>query len=387
MEIILLMILTNLSTVLNKKTLKIFLLIIDAIFSMKGRITMLGIARWSDGCSYKTIERFFDKKMNWLTIKWEFVKNLIQNKEIILVADETVVSKSGKNTNGLSYFFSSMANRRIKAISFITFSLVSIEDKRAFPIFTKQIEKNKISKNNINETKKVKKTRGRPKGKKEVHQKDVKLNGIFRMVNLYLKVIINTLKIVNLKYFVYDGAFGNNTGIKAVLQRNLHLISKLKNNSGLYLQYDGVQKNRGRKRIYGEKVDYSKIDDKYLIEEIIDDNKIIKNYQFKALSKTINQLLNIIIIQAYNTKTLKTDHKILFSTDIELEAKKIIEYYSLRFQIEFNFRDSKQFFSLEDFMNIKKRRIHNFANLSLFMNNVAYVYAKQEGIKVGSVND
>ncbi len=44
-----------------------------------------------------------------------------------------------------------------------------------------------------------------------------------------------------------------------------------------------------------------------------------------------------------------------------------IDYYSLRFQLEFNFRYSKQYFGLEDFMNIQKRRLHNFANLSLFM--------------------
>ncbi len=39
--------------------------------SMKGRVTMLGISRWSDKYSYKTIERFFDKKINWLGIKWQ----------------------------------------------------------------------------------------------------------------------------------------------------------------------------------------------------------------------------------------------------------------------------------------------------------------------------
>jgi putative transposase len=35
--------------------------------------------------------------------------------------------------------------------------------------------------------------------------------------------------------------------------------------------------------------------------------------------------------------------------DLEENYEKIIEYYSLRFQIEFNFRDSKQFFGLECF--------------------------------------
>jgi putative transposase len=44
----------------------------------------------------------------------------------------------------------------------------------------------------------------------------------------------------------------------------------------------------------------------------------------------------------------------------------------LRFQIEFNFRDAKQYWGLEDFMNVTPTGVTNAANLSLFMVNVAY---------------
>ena len=79
--------------------------------------------------------------------------------------------------------------------------------------------------------------------------------------------------------------------------------------------------------------------------------------------------------------------KIIFSTDTQQSYEKILEYYSLRFQIEFSFRDAKQFFGLEDFMNIKKIRIHNFVNLSLFMNNVTYLYYENSHFTKYSVND
>jgi len=55
----------------------------------------------------------------------------------------------------------------------------------------------------------------------------------------------------------------------------------------------------------------------------------------------------------------------------ELEWEKIIDYYRLRFQIEFNFRDAKQHWGLEDFMVIKKQSVFNAANLSLWMVNVS----------------
>jgi putative transposase len=52
---------------------------------------------------------------------------------------------------------------------------------------------------------------------------------------------------------------------------------------------------------------------------------------------------------------------------------KLIDYYSLRFQIEFNFRDAKQYWGLEDFMNVKETPVTNAVNLAFFMVNVSHV--------------
>ena len=50
----------------------------------------------------------------------------------------------------------------------------------------------------------------------------------------------------------------------------------------------------------------------------------------------------------------------------------MIDYYSLRFQIEFNFRDAKQFWGLEDFMNTTETAVTNAVNLSFFMVNLSH---------------
>jgi putative transposase len=44
----------------------------------------------------------------------------------------------------------------------------------------------------------------------------------------------------------------------------------------------------------------------------------------------------------------------------------------LRFHIECNFREAKQYWGLEDFMNVTSTGVTNAAHLSLFMVNVAY---------------
>ena len=49
----------------------------------------------------------------------------------------------------------------------------------------------------------------------------------------------------------------------------------------------------------------------------------------------------------------------------------MIDYYRLRFQLEFNFRDAKQYWGLEDFMSVKERPVYNSANLAMFMVNVS----------------
>ncbi len=59
---------------------------------------------------------------------------------------------------------------------------------------------------------------------------------------------------------------------------------------------------------------------------------------------------------------------------------KIIDYYSLRFQIEFNFRDAKQHWGLEDFMNIAQQKVYNAANLALFMVNLSYILTLQNNM-------
>lgn len=40
-----------------------------------------------------------------------------------------------------------------------------------------------------------------------------------------------------------------------------------------------------------------------------------------------------------------------------------MKFYSLRFQIEFNFHDAKQSWGLEDFMNDKENAVTNATNL------------------------
>jgi len=83
------------------------------------------------------------------------------------------------------------------------------------------------------------------------------------------------------------------------------------------------------------------------------------------------QLLNVVILVKVNLATGAQAHVVLFSSDLSLTYDQLIDYYALRFQIEFNFREAKQYWGLEDFMNVNQTTVTNAANLSLFMVNLA----------------
>ena len=89
--------------------------------------------------------------------------------------------------------------------------------------------------------------------------------------------------------------------------------------------------------------------------------------QHEVLHKEFPQPLNVVVLVKTNLKSGAQAHVLLFSSDLALPFDKLVEYYSLRFQIEFTFRDAKQHWGLEDFMTVTANGVSNAANLSLFM--------------------
>ncbi|MCC5611879.1 transposase [Nostoc sp. CHAB 5834] len=365
---------------INATTMRQLNQIILAMLAMSGRVTMLGISRWAGiGGSYRTMLRFFHTVIPWATLFWLFFrKHLFRANEVYLLAgDEVVVSKSGKQTYGLDRFFSSLVSKPILGLSFFTLSLVSVKQRHSFPIRIEQVIKSDVEKISLSPTPKIKpqekRKRGRPKGSKNKNKAEVILTSellrIKKMINELVKLIAN---FIPLTYLVLDGHFGNNNALQMARQVNLHIISKLRHDSALYIPYQNPDPNRRSRRKYGNKLDYCNIPDAYLYKSSIEEDIKTDIYQTTLLHKEFAQALNIVILVKTNLKTNALSHVILFSSDLKLSYEKIIDYYKLRFQIEFNFRDAKQFWGLEDFMNLSQTAVTNAANLAFFMVNLSH---------------
>ncbi len=356
--------------------------IVPGLLAMTGRVTMLGIARWSgDGASYRTLQRFFATVLPWATLFWLFFRShLFEPDDVYLLAgDETIVTKAGKHTPGLDRFFASLAGKPVPGLAFFALSLVSLKHRRSFPIAVEQVVRSaeeKAAAKAKAATKAAKPTHkrkpGRPKGSRTTikarSELSPELTRIQRQIRALLERIGGRLP---LTYLVLDGHFGNTAALEMTRACKLHLISKLRSDSALYLPYDGPYAGHGPRRIYGDKLNPRAIPERYLCQTTVEKDIETRIYQLQARHTTFAQPLNVVCLVKTNLKTQAQAHVLLFSSDLTLACDSLIDYYCLRFQLEFNFRDAKQYWGLEDFMTTHPTRVTNAANLSLFMVNLA----------------
>jgi putative transposase len=355
-----------------------------AMVVMTGRVTMLGLSRWAGpGGSYRTVQRFFATVIPWATLFWVFFRHHVYRSEdvYLLVGDEVVVTKAGKLTHGLDRFFASLYGKPVPGLAFFTLALVSVQARRSFPMRVEQVVRSDVEKAASKAKAAAKKATapcakrrpGRPKGSKNKPKADGTFTPELGRIAGWLDALLQLIAgVIPLTYLVLDGHFGNHNALQMARQSHLHLISKLRYDAALSFPYAGPYAGRGPHRKYGDKVDYDALPGQYLQETTVEGHMQTCIYQMQLLHKEFTQPLNVVILAKTNLRTQARAHVVLFSSDLALAYAPLVDYYGLRFQIEFNFRDAKQYWGLEDFMNVTPTGVTNAANLSLFMVNVAY---------------
>lgn len=393
----------------------VFLQIVKGTYCVSsGGVTMKNMARWTDkGGSYRTIQRFFSRKINWLELNTLLLLNFWLTTSnpgrYVLAVDEVVEDKAGKHTYGVNWFFSSIAGKVIRAISHHVVTLVDTEKERSFVLKSQQTvkgdekvpkrkkgngkkpgkkkkgglvpKKSKSPKNNPSNPNGAKGQAGRPKG--SLNKQNVKEDSLlYNSFEGLLRAVLPLLSSIGLgiRYVLGDGAYGNKTCVLIVRELGLELISKLNRNTALFLPGQGPYPGKGRHKKYGEKLDCQKLSNEYLVKTETDNEEKtqLKTYQVKGVwTKHMPCLLNVVILVKTDLQSKKVGRVILFSTDLDLDAATLVRYYSLRFHIEFNFRDAKQYFGLSDLKNVKEQQVENAVNLAFFMDNLSLILIEE----------
>ena len=149
------------------------------------------------------------------------------------------------------------------------------------------------------------------------------------------------------------------------------MVGKLRHDADLRYLYDGPQKKFGARRKYDGKVKFNDLSRLEYLTEIDTDIHL-----YTAVVNSVRLKRNIRLVYVLNLRNKKKPgYALLFSTDIELAAETIYRYFKARFQIEFLFRDAKQYTGLGDCQARRQESLDFHFNASLTALNLAKIDA------------
>lgn len=255
--------------------------IVKGIYSIStGGVTQKNISRQTNsltsssehrrGYSYRSVQRFFALDINWSMLYLACINYFFINqpaKTYLLAIDEVVEKKSGKSTHGVGRFFSSIFGKPIRSVCFHVLSVIGVDSRKSFVLAHESREaqtnkSDKLDKKNKSKgvkglkksTKKAKRKVGRPKGSKNktTVKEHTDLSKSFeRLLQLGLTLLASIGIIPS--YIVADGAYASKTYVLISRELGIELISKIRNNSVLYLPANPDANNTKGKKKRGRK--------------------------------------------------------------------------------------------------------------------------------------
>lgn len=308
------------------------IMLLTTLMYLPGKANFRNLSRYSD-CHEKTYSRWFRRPFDFTKFNRLSLDEVVASGHPLVVAiDCSFIQKSGERTYGLDYFYNSSHNRPEKGLEISTLALVDVDYNTAYHLSSYQTPKL----DNPKETR----------------------------MDWYLKHLQQDQGIVppEVRHIVADGCYSKVKFINGIRNLNLHLISKLRQDANLRWLYQGPQKPRGRRRQYDGKIGFlpqerSRCENAAEVEKVQVYTAVVNSVHFKR---------NIRIVYLIKkTADQKIQTALLFSTDLALSALKIYRFYKARFQIEFLFRDAKQFTGLSDCQARCQSALHCHFNASM----------------------
>lgn len=215
---------------IHKKQRDFFILLIQGLIGSAGKRTFRNLSRYMQITEH-TFSRQMAKTLDFISINAELIKSASNEKDVLIAAqDASYISKSGKKTYGLDYFWNGSAGKIDKGLEVDVIAVVKVGEKReAYTLSAEQTPANSIPKS---ERKKKKVT--------DVSKIDFCLD--------HLKKTLPQLVALGIKYIAADAYFAKLKYVAGVVIMGLHVISKLRKDARLRRIYTGKQKSRGRKK-------------------------------------------------------------------------------------------------------------------------------------------
>ena len=183
-----------------------------------------------------------------------------------------------------------------------------------------------------------------------------------------LRRVVCSHHLSHLRYVITDGYYSKRKFIDGAGALGLHQIGKLR-----YL-YQGVGRpGPGRPKTYGGKVHLGDLSRFEWVHS--EDDGIVFCHQ---VLNHVHLRRNLRVVLVVDTRTQR--QAVLFSTDTDLDAQTLYRGYKARFQIEFLFRDAKQFTSLSACQARSQAKLHFHFNASMSTLILGKLEARQQSV-------
>lgn len=296
------------------------------ILLMRGKVNFRNLSRYSDYCE-KTYARHYRRPFSFSEFNQQLLDEIVPSShELIGVMDGSFIPKSGKKTYGLGYFYNSSQDKAAKGLEISVLGVVDVTDNTAYSLSAWQTP---------------------PQAEIEqlvAEQQPVSADDDISRVDFYAYHLRRDIQILRqlLNYLVVDGYYSKLKFVNVVLELGLQQIGKLRHDANLRYLYHGPQKKFGARRKYEGKVKFDDLRRLTYVDQVEPDIHL-----YTAVVYSVNLKRNIRLVYLLNLKNKnKPGYALLFSTDTELDPETLYHYYKARFQIEFVFRDAKQFTGL-----------------------------------------
>jgi len=331
---------------IKKSRSRFFTEILVLFLGMRGRHNFLQMSR-EGSRNEKSFRYQFEKSFDWLSFNRNLVKQYGSD-EVIIGFDPSYISKSGKYSPGLGYFYSGCKGSYARGLELGSFAALDVSQHLAYHLIA--IQSPSAKRDRINETK--------------------------TLVDHYAELVLEysgQLKQVS-DIAVFDAYFTKKKFVDIVCeQAGFEMIGRMRDDANLKYLYKGEQtKGRGRPRKYDGKIDTKNIDKRRI--KLVVENEDCKIYSAIVFSVGLKRNIRIAYVE-HKIKS-KIIRKIYFSTNIERDPEQLLEYYRLRFQMEFLFRDAKQHMGLEHCQARSQNKLDFHFNGSLTAVSVAKVIAR-----------
>jgi Transposase DDE domain len=326
------------------------------LFVVCGKANFTNMSRYSD-YSDRTYRRQSDKSFHFTGFNAGTIAEAVPvEREQIAAMDASYVPKSGEKTWGLDWFYNGSAGKSEKGLEI---SVISVVDVAAHQAYTLSVEQT-IARDPADQLNK--------KSKSSEQTISARVQG-------YIAQLVKTRPYLpsSVKYLAVDSFYTKTTIIDAVCELELQAVGKLRIDANLQYLYSGPQKGRGAPRKYDGKVVLSNLPRLKFVREIEPE---VRMYTQEVWHVSLKRKIRIVVLVNLEKRN-KPSMAVLFSTDTELDPDKILTYYKSRFQIEFIFRDAKQFTGLCDCQSRKQARLDFHFNASLTAMNLAKLEMQQ----------